>query len=160
MCHTHPFQQGSYNTNAVSVQETRAAPLAQISSHIHSQDDAKNSGVTVMTKFRSDTNQFQSTFSPHSRHETHEPQMAAPGLFWNLHLQKAKCPQVLSTAEPRQCRWQCFISHLITGCSRICYLQGVQPGQFLALLCLLAVQGGQELPSHPGIKERVKSFVH
>lgn len=53
-----------------------------------------------------------------------------------------------------------LIFHLVTGCSRSCYLQGVQAGQFLGLLCLLAVQGGQELPSHPEIKERVKRFVH
>lgn len=55
--------------------------------------------------------------------------------------------------------WQCLIFHLATGCSRTCYLQGVQPGRFLALLCLLAVQGGQELPSHPETKEGVKGFL-
>lgn len=56
------------------------------------QDNAQNSGVTVLTKVRSDPNQSHGTFSPHSRHVTCELQMAASGLFWNLHLQKAKCP--------------------------------------------------------------------
>lgn len=37
MCHAHPFQQGLYNSKVVSVQETRAAGSAGISTHIHSQ---------------------------------------------------------------------------------------------------------------------------
>lgn len=56
-------------------------------------------------------------------------------------------------------RWWWVSFHLVTGCSRTCYLQGVQPAQFLARLCLLAVQGGQELPSHPETKEEVKGSV-
>lgn len=57
-------------------------------------------------------------------------------------------------------RWPCLIFHLVIGCSRTWYSQGVQPGRLLALLCLLAVQEGQVLPSHPETKERVRSFVH
>lgn len=57
-------------------------------------------------------------------------------------------------------RWQWVNFYLLTGCSIISYLQGVQPAQFLARLCLLAVQGGRELPSHPETKEEVKGVVY
>lgn len=57
-------------------------------------------------------------------------------------------------------RWQGVSFCLARGCSRTCYLQGVQPTRSLAHLCLLAVQGGQELPSHPETKKEVKGFVH
>lgn len=68
-------------------------------------------------------------------------------------------PEALSTAEHRQCIPQVAMPDF-PPCYKTWYSQGVQPGRFLALLCLLAVQGGQELPSHPEIKERVRSFVH
>lgn len=89
------------------------------------------------------------------------------GSFWAsiVHLQRVKCCRLLaqvSTGSPfSRWRWVKRLTFcLITVCNSPCYLQVVQPVQLLAHLCLLAVQGGQELPSHPEIKGELKSFVH
>jgi len=89
------------------------------------------------------------------------------GSFWAsiVHLQWVKCCRPLAegiTGSPFSRWW--WVKRLnfclITGCNSPCYLQVVQPVQLLAHLCLLVVQGGQELPSHPEIKGEVKGFVH
>lgn len=130
--------------------------MAQISTHIHSQC------ARVMHKIQ----KWQSVtpINPTALLALITDVWATNGSLWTR-LEPApsegkmshRLSAQLSTGIPQVA---ILIFHLVTGCSRRCYLQGVQAGQFLALLCLLAVQGGQELPSHPEIKERVKSFVH
>lgn len=96
--------------------------------------------------------------SPHNRHLSHGWQPL--GHFAVLHLQGIKCSWQRRAQRTHSPDGNELGFCLVTGCSSTCYLQGVQPVRFLAHLCLLAVQGGQELPSHPEMKAEVIRFVH
>ena len=96
-------------------------------------------------------------------HNRHVDIWATNGSLWTslrFASSEGKMPHRLLAQLSAFPRWQWVSFRLVTGCSTTRYLQGVQPARFLGRLCLLAVQGGQELPSHPETKEEVKGFVH